>query len=271
MVMRLATRGDAVRYAALRVCISAGLTVVLTGATIGATVGIEPNVMVRAGFVMVSSLIISFIISVALTGALSYRSALVMRELNIARAELQHISRTDQLTGLLNRRGFDEAAGSIIADASKAKKSVIALMCDIDRFKAINDQFGHEFGDKVLIEVAKLFSSFGKQNDVLVARHGGEEFAVLIVGASVEQAMMYANQLRRACSGTELLSDNASTHVTISIGLAASENATDLNQTMRIADQGLYKAKHHGRDRVARADDSRRLQIFDRAVVQAVV
>lgn len=270
MVTQLATQGDAVRYAAMRVCIAAGLTVVLTVAMLAATIGTDPNVMVRAGFVMVSSLTISFFISVALTSALSYRSAVVMRELNLARAELEHISRTDQLTGLLNRRGFDEAATSIIADARKAEMSVVALMCDIDRFKGINDQFGHEFGDKVLIEIAKVFSSFGEQNDVLVARHGGEEFAVLIIGASVEQAMMYANKLRRACAATEVSSDNASTHVTISIGLAASENATDLSQIMRIADQGLYLAKHHGRDRVARANDSRRVQILDRTGVQAV-
>ena len=248
---------------------AAGLTVVLTVAMLAATIGIDPSVMVRAGFVMVSSLTISFFISVALTGALSYRSALVMRELNVARAELEHVSRTDQLTGLLNRRGFDEAAGSIIADARKAEISVVALMCDIDRFKGINDQFGHEFGDKVLIEIAKVFGSFGDQHDALVARHGGEEFAVLFIGASVEQAMMYANKLRRACAATEVSSDNASTHVTISIGLAASESATDLSQIMRIADQGLYLAKHQGRDRVARAD-SRRLQLLDQTVVQAV-
>jgi diguanylate cyclase (GGDEF)-like protein len=256
MFTELTTHRDALRYAASRVVMAAALTIVLTGAMIVATVGTDPNATVSAGFVMASSLTISFAISVMLTGALSYRSALVMRDLNLARAELQRISRTDQLTGLLNRRGFEETALSILAHARTAKRPVSALMCDIDRFKAINDQFGHEFGDKVLIAIAQVFRAFAEQNDVLVARHGGEEFAVLIIGATVEQAMKSANELRRACAAARISNDSFSTYVTISIGLTVSENATDLSKIMRIADRALYAAKNRGRDRVARADVS---------------
>jgi diguanylate cyclase (GGDEF)-like protein len=205
---------------------------------------------------MTASLTISFVISVLLTGALSYRSALMMRELNLARSELQRISRTDQLTGLFNRRGFEETALSILAKARTAKTPITALMCDIDRFKAINDQFGHEFGDKVLIEIAQVFRAFAEQNDMLVARHGGEEFAVLIIGATIEQAMKFANELRQACAVTRVSNDGISTYVTISIGLTVSKNASDLSQIMRTADRALYAAKHRGRDRVARADIS---------------
>jgi diguanylate cyclase (GGDEF)-like protein len=89
-----------------------------------------------------------------------------------------------------------------------------------------------------------------------VARHGGEEFAVLIIGATVEQAMKSANELRRACAAARISNDSFSTYVTISIGLTVSENATDLSKIMRIADRALYAAKHRGRNRVARADIS---------------
>jgi PleD family two-component response regulator len=88
------------------------------------------------------------IISALLAGGLSYRSALVMQELTLTRAELLRISRTDQLTGLLNRRGFDEAAIPALRKAQDASLPTVVLMCDVDRFKAINDRFGHEFGDK---------------------------------------------------------------------------------------------------------------------------
>jgi len=220
------------------------------------TFGTDPNVLLPAGCVMTFNLIMSFATASLLTGALSYRSAVMMRELNLARAELQHISRTDQLTGLLNRRGFEEAAGSTLAKARMAKMPVVALMCDVDRFKAINDQFGHEFGDRVLIEIAHVFRSFGEQNDVIVARHGGEEFAALIIGASGEQAMRYANTLRRACAALRVSRNGVSTNVTISIGLTVSESSTDLSHIMRTADQALYIAKNSGRDRVARANIS---------------
>lgn len=256
MPTRLTTHGDALRHAALRVVLAAGLSVVLTMAMTIATFGTDPNAMVAARWVIAFNLTMSFAISVLLTGALSYRSALVMRDLNLARAELRRISRTDKLTGLLNRRGFEEMAASILAEARKAKKPAVALMCDIDHFKSINDEFGHEFGDKVLIEIAEVFRSFGEQNDMLVARHGGEEFAVLFVGASVEQAMKYANALRGTCAAKEIVRNGNSTHVTISIGLMVSETATDLSQIMRTADQALYTAKDSGRDCVVRANIS---------------
>lgn len=256
MPTELTTHRDALRYTAQRAAVAAGLSVILTATTTIATFGTDADAMVTAGWVIAYSLVMSLAVSLLLTAALSYRSAVVMRELNLARTELRHIARTDQLTGLLNRRGFEEAAASALADARKAKIPVVALMCDIDRFKAINDEFGHEFGDHVLIEIANVFRSFGERHGVLVARHGGEEFAALIVGIPVEQAMKYANTLRRECAAIKVSGNGASTRVTISIGLTVSESGTGLSQIMRIADQALYTAKNSGRDRVARANIS---------------
>jgi diguanylate cyclase (GGDEF)-like protein len=255
-MIEITTKRHVLYHTALRVVVAVCLTLALTLVMTLSEFGTDLNATVRVGFVMTSGMIIGVVISALLTGALTYRSALVMRELNLARAELLRISRTDQLTGLLNRRGFDETATLVLASAKAAKMSAIALMCDIDRFKAVNDQFGHEFGDKVLIAIARVLGSFAQQNGMLAARHGGEEFAVLMIGVTGEQAMKHANALRRACAATEVSGEGVSAHVTISIGLAASQSTTDLSQIMRTADQALYAAKHHGRDRVARADIS---------------
>jgi predicted signal transduction protein with EAL and GGDEF domain len=134
-------------------------------------------------------LIFGSIISALVAGVLTYRSALLMKDLNSARAELLRLSHTDQLTGLLNRRGYDQAAQRALASAIESNVPAVALMCDIDRFKAINDEFGHEFGDKVLVEISEAIRSFGEHHAMLVGRHGGEEFAALMIGVTVEQAV----------------------------------------------------------------------------------
>jgi diguanylate cyclase (GGDEF)-like protein len=236
------------------VAIAVSFTVVLTLITTLCEFGADQNATVLVGLVEKSGIIIGAVISALLTGVLTYRSGLVMQELNLARAELLRLSRTDPLTGLLNRRGFDEMAALVLLKANATKLSVVALMCDIDRFKAVNDQFGHEFGDRVLVEVATILGAFAREHGVVVARHGGEEFAVLMTGFPAQHAMEIANRFRRACSAHEINFDGVSTNVTISIGMTLSHAPTDLQQIMRTADQALYSAKHRGRDRVARTE-----------------
>jgi predicted signal transduction protein with EAL and GGDEF domain len=150
MKLEITTHADALRHTAMRVAIAVCLTVVLTSLMIAIVFGTDPETNIRLGRVAIYGVTIGAIIAALLAGGLTYRSGLLMQELNLARAELLLTSRTDQLTGLLNRRGYNEAALKALAKASQAKIPVVALMCDIDRFKAINDEFGHEFGDKVL-------------------------------------------------------------------------------------------------------------------------
>jgi diguanylate cyclase (GGDEF)-like protein len=254
MTIQLITHGDALRHTAMRVVVAVSLTVALTLAMTLMQFGTDLDASVRAGFVTASVVGIGVIVSALLTAGLSYRSALVMRELTLTRAELLRISRTDQLTGLLNRRGFDDAATSALAKAHEENLSVVALMCDVDRFKAINDRFGHEFGDKVLVQVSDVLRAFAQKNAMLVSRHGGEEFAVLMIGATSEQAMQYAEAMCRDCAAREVLSEDFSIRVTVSIGLASSHGETNLSKIMRVADQALYVAKRRGRNRVARTD-----------------
>jgi diguanylate cyclase (GGDEF)-like protein len=254
MANDIITHRDALRHTAVRSAVSVGLTVVLTVSFCLLRFGPDPNALVRAGFVTTSSIMISIIISGLLTAGLSYRSALMMRELALTRAELMQISGTDQLTGLLNRRGFDRAAEAALTKARDADLPTTVLMCDIDRFKTINDQFGHEFGDKVLIAISDVLRSFAERRRMVVARHGGEEFAILMTGVAKERAVQYAEELRQACAAEEISNEESSACVTISIGLAECRGETDLANVMRMADQALYAAKHRGRNRVVRAD-----------------
>jgi diguanylate cyclase (GGDEF)-like protein len=254
MARKIISYRDAFRHTLERVAVAVSLTVVLTSSLSLISFGTDPNVTLRAGFVTQSIIVIGVFVSAILTAGLSYRSALIMRDLALARAELLRISRTDPLTGLLNRRGFDEAAVSALIKASEMNLSTTVMMCDIDRFKAINDQLGHDFGDKVLVAIAGVLSAFAERNEALVARHGGEEFAVLITDTHREQAIRYAEELRQTCMLEEILSDEISATVTISIGVVICQGATDLPKVMRMADQAMYAAKHRGRNRVVRAD-----------------
>jgi diguanylate cyclase (GGDEF)-like protein len=254
MKIEINSHRDAVRHTARRVAIAVGTTVVLTVTMIAAVFGMDPERCVRLDMIAASGVAIGVIISALLAGVLTYRSALLMLELGKAKADLLKMSRTDQLTGLLNRRGYLEAATGVLAKAKVANSSAVALMCDIDRFKAINDQFGHDFGDRVLIEISETIRAFGEEHGALVARHGGEEFVALMVDVSSEQAIQRANALRQICAATKIVTERgASASVTISIGLAASAAESSLPVMMQAADRALYRAKRGGRDRVVEA------------------
>jgi diguanylate cyclase (GGDEF)-like protein len=250
---RIFTHRDVVRHTVSRVVIAVSLTVAVSWLMTIVQLGTDPNATVRVGYVTVSVIVVGAIVAALLTSGLAYHTALMMQELTLTRAEMQRVSCTDQLTGLLNRRGFDDAALVVLAKAKEANLPVVALMCDIDRFKSINDQFGHEFGDKVLIKMGDVLRSFADTTEILVARHGGEEFAALVIGIDNKKALQYAERLRQACA-TEVSHGGASTHVTVSIGITSPQREADLPMMMRFADKALYAAKHRGRNRVVLVD-----------------
>ena len=211
------------------------------------------NIDVRLDTVAKNMLFDGIVIAALLTGLLTYRSTVVMRELHRARAELFEISRTDPLTRLLNRRGFDEAATEALAKPGDGLP-VVALMCDIDHFKRINDAFGHQFGDQVLCDMGKAVSAFGEEYGALVSRHGGEEFAILMTGLTGVQAIRRANILRQSCARLTIQDEGGSaTTVTMNIGLAMANKKTTLADIMRAADKALYLAKNRGRNLVVPA------------------
>lgn len=156
-------------------------------------------------------------------------------------------ARTDALTGLLNRRGFDERARLELAHTERLGGPVALASFDLDYFKRINDEYGHEIGDRVLARVGRRLAGEARAIDV-VARHGGEEFAVLLPGTDAAGAKEFTDRVRRA-----LTADDSPDlpRVRASAGVTATHESVDLHTLMEQADEALYTAKRSGRDRTA--------------------
>lgn len=169
----------------------------------------------------------------------------------MAQAELHRMTRTDPLTGVLNRVALDEHAHGLFRRPMNNVSGCAALMIDVDHFKAINDRFGHAEGDNVLATVAAVIASQLRTSDVL-GRIGGEEFLIWLPETSIEAAMALAERLRAAVADLQFELGGDPQTITVSIGAAARTTA-DLQPEMLIrrADRALYVAKHAGRNRVA--------------------
>lgn len=174
-------------------------------------------------------------------------------QLQEANLRLEHLSRHDPLTGLANRRHFDELKEQAFRRALRDSQPLTVLMCDVDFFKRYNDSYGHAQGDDCLRQVAHLLThSFSGAGEV-PARLGGEEFAVLLPGVDAEHARLAAEQLRIGLAALRLphVGSPISPWVTLSVGIAELDaGLTHFDQLLQRADQALYRAKSDGRDRV---------------------
>ena len=176
-------------------------------------------------------------------------SAALARVYSLRDAEAR--ATTDALTGLPNRRYFDEYL-TLLARRRRAEDRVGVLMIDIDRFKKLNDTFGHAVGDHVLREVAQAIAGAVREDDV-PARFGGEEFAVLLKNPSPEVAVEVGERVRRAVSALDL-SRMGVPGVSVSVGVSVADEPDEpLDLVIDEADQALYRAKRAGRDRVVAA------------------
>ncbi len=185
---------------------------------------------------------------------LALRALQVMRQRDEAIARLAAISVTDPLTGLANRRGFEERALPALAAARRAGQPVSLVMLDLDRFKAINDGFGHPAGDDVLRGTAQALLASLRAEDV-AGRLGGEEFAVLLPNTDPPGAAQFAERFRARLRAAVRHPDPARA-VTASAGVAGlgvASPAEALAAAIAAADVALYAAKQGGRDRVALA------------------
>jgi two-component system, cell cycle response regulator len=159
---------------------------------------------------------------------------------------LEELSLTDALTSLRNRRAFDERLDDAFEQARRYERPLSLILIDVDRFKPINDAFGHDTGDAVLKGVAELIASSTRQAD-FVARIGGEEFAVLLPETPLFEAMQVAEKIRALIAATPV----ATLDVTVSLGVANAlhSRVTNTSELFHAADQALYRAKAHGRNR----------------------
>ncbi len=160
--------------------------------------------------------------------------------------EVQRLATTDSLTDLPNRRHFIERAEAAFASPVRP---VSAVMIDVDHFKSVNDALGHLAGDAVLVEVARRVREATGGVGTL-GRFGGEEFALILPGVELTDAVAMAEKIRAAVASAPVVSDEGDLAMTVSIGVAASEGDGGLNELLKRADDLLYEAKHGGRDRV---------------------
>ncbi len=170
--------------------------------------------------------------------------------LKIANKELTEIAMTDSLTGAFNRRHFMQEAQSELSKLQRFQHSSCAIMLDIDNFKCINDQFGHDMGDQVLIKTSELCKNLLRVNDVF-GRLGGEEFGVLLPETELKEATVIANRLCILLSESEI--EIASYKIKFSASFGVSrfmDSDKSCEQALKRADLALYKAKNDGRNQV---------------------
>ncbi|NJN17240.1 MAG: diguanylate cyclase [Oscillochloris sp.] len=179
---------------------------------------------------------------------LSEAQSALIRELEDRTMRLEREVYQDSLTGLLNRRYFDEHVAAMLGQARASTQPVVLIMCDIDHFKQINDRYGHLLGNEVLQIVAEQLRSGARQGD-MVARYGGEEFALVLNNLLIDAGAATAERLRLAIAGYDWAGLRSDLQVTMSFGVACSSDVVD-KELLAEADRRLYVAKDSGRNRV---------------------
>jgi len=167
-----------------------------------------------------------------------------LRERNNLEEEVRRLSITDDLTGLYNHRNFFKTLESELTRLRRQKTSLSLLMFDLDNFKKYNDAYGHLEGDRVLKKIGEIIKHSIRHNVDSGYRYGGDEFAALLIGASLEQALTIAERIRSTIE-TAGFED-----ITVSIGLAEYRDGFDLERFVKSADDAMYAAKHSGGNRV---------------------
>ena len=170
-------------------------------------------------------------------------------------SSIKNLAIYDTLTGLYNRRYFEERFGTEVQQSFTNKTPLSLILIDIDHFKKVNDTFGHPEGDKILRGVASLLKNSVRKKDT-VARYGGEEFILILPEAGVEAASMIAERIRKLVESTRFDVGNAHLNATISLGISSlpSHRARSKDELVKMADLALYRAKREGRNRVSLYD-----------------
>jgi len=172
------------------------------------------------------------------------------KQLEESNKKLQELSALDGLTGIANRRHFDEKLDTEWSRTSRSKSAMSVIMIDIDYFKPYNDNYGHQAGDACLQQVAKVLKETIVRPADTVARYGGEEFVVILPDTDCKGASVVAEHLRKAVEELQIPHEysQSSQHINISLGVAESTGVTDASTLLKNADKCLYEAKENGRN-----------------------
>ncbi|MFT7129336.1 MAG: diguanylate cyclase (GGDEF)-like protein [Gammaproteobacteria bacterium] len=171
------------------------------------------------------------------------------KSLELVNRKLEKLSRLDHLTNISNRRDFVERADREFERSKRHKTKVCLVLADIDNFKKINDSYGHDCGDAILVDVARTLTGTLRTGDIL-ARWGGEEFIILLPDTQLSGGLSFAEKMRRCISETELFYQGQAVNITMTLGLVQMTHDEDLNRCVKRADVALYKGKEKGRDQV---------------------
>jgi diguanylate cyclase (GGDEF)-like protein len=189
----------------------------------------------------------------------SLQSALAAREKELSELndKLRTISLTDGLTGIDNRRSLEDRLHEMWQHSVRLHEPIALIICDIDKFKSVNDNYGHQAGDSVLKEFAQLLKAEAREID-RVGRYGGEEFLLILSGTVLDAAVTFAERLREKVEGHTFSYAGGTLRRTMSCGVAASPHprVKDQEALLRAADDALYVAKETGRNRVVRFDSA---------------
>jgi len=185
--------------------------------------------------------------------------AIVRQQVVLAEQRIEHLKselqlvnklvREDQLTGALNRRGIDDTLAREVARAVRAGATLCVVLVDIDNFKKINDSFGHQVGDIVLVHLVAIIKETIRTND-LIGRYGGEEFLLLLPDSSLDEAVAVTGRLQRELAGKPITWGKQKLMVTFSAGVAVHAADESTAALVNRADQALYEAKRVGKNRV---------------------
>lgn len=184
--------------------------------------------------------------------ALSYLINISTKELDFLQKKLETLSITDPLTKLYNRRYFSEVSNDHFKLAKREGGDISIIMIDIDKFKNINDTYGHKVGDRVIIKLSKTLIRMKRESDI-ICRYGGEEFIILLLNTDFTGAKILAEKIRKKVENITLNIDDLRTlNFTISIGVSIIKHDSDKNieESIHRADEALYKAKNNGRNQI---------------------
>jgi diguanylate cyclase (GGDEF)-like protein len=237
--------------------------------------GADPSVSIRgrvfereALYNDVAELCIAVLLTYAVAGNLFLAPAalpvITLLQRSLRHAQLLIDSRADSKTGLLNAATWEHEAAAEVGRAVRTRSALAVALLDIDRFKVINDTYGHLVGDQVIKEIARTLNSLLREYD-MAGRFGGEEFSLLLPQTRAVDAFRIAERVRARIAGLSIIAPGATggerVHVTVSIGVAALDSGSvrKLNELMSAADAALYRAKSGGRDQVQMISTTRGL------------
>lgn len=195
---------------------------------------------------LTTTVLVALFVSVPMAGLAAQYDLRIRR----SHEKLEELASTDPLTGLLNRRSFLSAVADEQARMQRTGNSAAIALVDLDRFKQLNDTFGHQFGDDVLCQVAVLLSDELRHPFDKVCRWGGEEFIVLTSNVTLDQARLVFERLRKRIEDHVFQQNGATAHVTACFGAAQINEDSDIDAVIRKADDAVYEAKANGRNRL---------------------